>query len=138
MLLKHNERASMLSVKHAKTLVLNQFNSFRENLISSLSTTFQLEGKVKHIVTDNGSNFVKAMKEYMSSPSMANTAEVTVGDQSEDDLIEMEISDDDEATPITISSLFDILENFDVYGEKQQPTINIWLPAYIFDVQLIL
>jgi hypothetical protein len=78
------------------------------------------------------------MKEYMSSPSMANTAEVTVGDQSEDDLIEMEISEDDEATPITISSLFDILENFDVYGEKQQPTINIWRPAYIFDVRLIL
>jgi hypothetical protein len=76
-------------------------------------------------VTDNGSNFVKAMKEYMSSPSMANTAEVTVDDQSEDDLIEMEISEDDEATPITISSLFDILENFDVYGEKQQATINI-------------
>jgi hypothetical protein len=38
MLLKHNERALMMSVKHAKTLVLNQFNSFRENVISSLST----------------------------------------------------------------------------------------------------
>jgi hypothetical protein len=50
----------------------------------------------------------------------------------------MEISEDDEATLITISSLFDILENFDVYGEKQQPTINIWPPAYIFDVRLIL
>lgn len=62
---------------------------------------------------------------------MANTAEVTVGDQSEDDLTEMEISEDDEVTPIPISSLFDILENFDVYGEKQQPTINIWLPAYL-------
>ena len=62
---------------------------------------------------------------------MTNTAEVTVDDQSEDDLIEMEISEDDEATPITISSLFDILENFDVYGEKQQPTINIWLPAHL-------
>ena len=60
---------------------------------------------------------------------MTNTAEVTVDDQSEDDLIEMEISEDDEATPITISSLFDILENFDVYGEKQQATINIWLPS---------
>jgi hypothetical protein len=28
----------MMSVKHAKTLVLNQFNSFRENVISSFST----------------------------------------------------------------------------------------------------
>ena len=44
----------------------------------------------------------------------------------------MELTEDDEATPIIISSLYDILENFDVYGEKQQATINIcWLPAHL-------
>jgi hypothetical protein len=78
-------------------------------LLHSVIQSFELEGKVNHIVTDNGSNFVKALNEYMSFPSMSNTAEVTVDDQSEDDLIEMEISEDDEARPNTISSLFDIL-----------------------------
>ena len=38
MLSKHNERATMMSVKHAKTLILNQFASFKQHLISSLAT----------------------------------------------------------------------------------------------------
>jgi hypothetical protein len=55
----------------------------------------------------------------MSSPSMSSTADVTVNDPSDDDLIELEISEDEETShAIDISLLFDILENFDVYGEE--------------------
>ena len=64
-----------------------------DRIVSLLHSEIQsfLEGKFKHLVTDNGSNFVNAIKKYMSSLSMANTAEGTVGDQFEDDFIEREI-----------------------------------------------
>ena len=50
---------------------------------------------------------------------MTNNVDV-IGDSCEDDVIELEISEDEEDLhTININMLFDILENFDVYGERQ-------------------
>ena len=47
------------------------------DFISSIIQEYQLEGKVQHIVTDNGLNFVNAIKDYFQNKDSEASVVVT-------------------------------------------------------------
>ena len=47
------------------------------DFISSIIHKYQLEGKVQHIVTDNGLNFVNAIKDYFQNKDSEASVVVT-------------------------------------------------------------
>ena len=84
------------------------------DFISSIIQEYQLEGKVQHIVTDNGLNFVKAIKDYFQKKDLEASVVVTESikdfnelladtDEFLDGFVELELDSQD--------SLYEILKN---------------------------
>ncbi|KZR99149.1 Uncharacterized protein APZ42_005102, partial [Daphnia magna] len=68
--------------RYSRALALKRFFGSQtysriSGFISSIIQEYQLEGKVQHIVTDNGLNFVKAVKDYFQTKASEASVVVT-------------------------------------------------------------
>lgn len=87
---------------------------------------YGIEGKVTYIVTDNGSNFVKAFKEYAPSDAESEPEEET-----DDELAaELQVEEEEEEDISTVSA-GDILDCFDAREEDDDNSIPLILPRHL-------
>ncbi|KZS18188.1 Uncharacterized protein APZ42_015711 [Daphnia magna] len=115
------------------------------NLIHSIILDYGLTGKVQHIVTDNGSNFVKAMRIYFASPSMASanenniheTVEIVGSDTkeiSEDIISQLAGEDTDVCDSVAMNANIQEIDSYEILSSSfcnDDEDRNIWLPAHI-------
>ena len=116
------------------SLLGSQTYSRISELISTIIQEYQLEGKVQHIVTDNGQNFVKAIKDYFNNK--ASEASVVVTETFEEQELSELLEDSDEMLGGFVELEFESQSGdlFDIFESRildNALTYHVWLPAHI-------
>lgn len=116
------------------SLLGSQTYSRISELISTIIQEYQLEGKVQHIVTDNGLNFVKAIKDYFNNK--ASEASVVVTETFEEQELSELLEDSDEMLGGFVELEFESQSGdlFDIFESRildNALTYHVWLPAHI-------
>lgn len=104
----------------------DRISEFLCNIISE----FNLEGKVQHIVTDYGLNFVKAVKDYLVIKACDSSVVVTETFSESETDVEL-VDNNDESIEVELEILDNDNETLYEWFQEKRSTWHVWLPAHI-------
>lgn len=95
--------------------------------IFNVMVAYEIGGKVTYIVTDNGSNFVKAFREFGTTEDDSESE----AEDEEDDLATRLLQENDENEEISSVSAGDLLDCFDQNFDEDDNSIPLVLPRHL-------